>query len=109
MVKILDYENMNLDNFSEGVHVLLFYLTGCGPCEALYPKIENLSMNHPDANFFKIVFNSEEPNFVRLAERFNVLAYPKVVIIVNGSFITSIENGEELENSIDSILTHFHV
>lgn len=107
MVKVLTYDEMIMDTFSSGVSVLMFYLPNCGPCESFYPTFESLSEKFPETNFFKLVYDADEPNFVDLAERFNVVGYPKVAFIVDGDYVLSMSNSFDFEHALESLVTYF--
>lgn len=65
---------------SQNTVVVDFYADWCGPCKMLSPVLENLSSQNPDVDFYKVNID-ENPS---LAEEFEVMSIPNVVIFKNG-------------------------
>ncbi|MCE5296079.1 MAG: thioredoxin [Euryarchaeota archaeon] len=59
----------------------------CGPCRALAPKIEELSVEMADKVAFGKLNTDENEN---VALRFNISAIPTVLIFKNGNFVDRI-------------------
>jgi thiol-disulfide isomerase/thioredoxin len=107
VIKDLSYKDMNFDYFSNGIHVLFFYLPGCSPCNELFPKIEKLSELYKDSHFHKLTYNSEEENFVRIAETLGITGYPTISVFIEGELDTTFKNNENVDKSLKDLLNYF--
>lgn len=63
--------------------VVDFFADWCGPCKMLSPVIEKLDVMNPDVDFYKVNID-ENPS---LAEKFEVMSIPNVVIFKNGQAV----------------------
>lgn len=63
---------------SEGVQVIDFYATWCGPCKRLAPILENLEKKYDGKIAFRRVDIDQNPD---MAAEYNVQAVPTLVII----------------------------
>ena len=81
--------NVNKENFQKEVleakePVLIdLWASWCGPCRMLAPILEQVAQERPDLKICKINVD-EEPE---LANRFNVISIPLVVVVENGQVI----------------------
>ena len=80
---------VNKDNFNSIVNnskpVLLdFYADWCGPCRMVSPIVEEIAEEHPQYLVGKIDVDKEP----ELAQQFNVLSIPTLVVIKNGKLIS---------------------
>ena len=64
----------------EGVAVIDFFATWCGPCRMLAPVMENVSNELTDISFYKIDVD-ENPN---LASKYGISSIPCLILFVNG-------------------------
>ena len=81
---------INKNNFKEIIEnnevvIIDFWAPWCGPCRALGPMIEEISVNHPNVIFGKVNVDNEE----ELAELFRVSSIPLVVKIKNKKVVDS--------------------
>jgi len=103
----IDTSNKNeLEKFKSAVHsktpiFVLFYLEGCGPCNATRPewkKIENMSHNYGNAMFFDIDsdllidLKSDFPNIS------NVAGFPTMKFIQGNNKVESYEGGRSIDD-----------
>ena len=58
MVKVLTLENFK-EETKDGVCVIDFWASWCGPCRMLSPIIDELSEEHPEIKFFKVNVDEE--------------------------------------------------
>lgn len=82
MVKVLTIENFN-EETKNGVCVIDFWASWCGPCRMLSPVIDELSEEHPEVKFYKV--NTDEES--DLAQAFGISSIPAVFKISSGKII----------------------
>lgn len=81
-----DLTTNEFDNaVEEGVSVIDFWATWCGPCKMLTPILEELSNEITDINFYKVDADNNED----LARRFDIRSIPTVLVIKDGKTIAS--------------------
>ena len=68
------------DQVKEGIVVLDWWATWCGPCRAFAPVFERVAAKHTDVVFGKV--NTEEQR--ELAAEFQINAIPTLMIIRDG-------------------------
>ena len=82
-------KDVNQESFSEEVlknkkRVLVdFYADWCGPCKMIKPIIEEVVENNNDIKIVSVNIENEE----ELAEKYNVLSIPCLVVFENGEEI----------------------
>jgi thioredoxin 1 len=91
-------ENLTVETFKEKVFdytaesewkfkgtkpaIIDFYADWCGPCKAVAPILEELSVEHPEIDFYKIDTDAQN----ELAMIFQIRSIPSILFIpVNGS------------------------
>ncbi|MBR3151053.1 MAG: thioredoxin [Firmicutes bacterium] len=78
-MKIIDKKEFE-ETIKEGVTLVDFFATWCGPCKMLGPVLEELSEEITDVKFVKIDVD-EEPE---LAEKFGIMSIPSVFLFKDG-------------------------
>lgn len=78
-MKIIDKKEFE-ETIKEGVTLVDFFATWCGPCKMLGPVLEELSDEITDVKFVKIDVD-EEPE---LAEKFGIMSIPSVFLFKDG-------------------------
>lgn len=74
-------EFVNEVEYKEGVVVVDFFATWCGPCKMLSPVFESLAEEMEDqAGFFKVDIDES----MDLAQRFTVTTVPTVIVFKDG-------------------------
>lgn len=77
----------NFDQFiAEGVAVVDFWATWCGPCKMLAPILDDVADSVADAKFGKV----DVDNAPELAKRFGIMAIPNVCIFKDGQLVDRI-------------------
>ncbi len=82
MVKELT-TNTFKDEATEGLVLIDFYATWCGPCKMLSPIVDELSEEVTNAKFFKVDVDENE----ELVEMFNIEAMPTLIILRDGKVV----------------------
>ncbi|KAK3921337.1 Thioredoxin-2 [Frankliniella fusca] len=65
--------------------VIDFFATWCGPCKIIAPKLEEMSVEHPDVVFLKVDVDECED----IATEYNISAMPTFVFIKNKEKVDS--------------------
>lgn len=74
-------ENENYDELiKEGIVVVDFFATWCGPCKMLGPIIEKLGNENTDVKFIKVDVDKNE----ELARRYGVMSIPTIIFFKDG-------------------------
>ena len=79
MVRELTTANFK-DEAMEGLVLIDFYATWCGPCKMLSPIVDELSEELPNVQFFKVDVDENE----ELVEMFGIEAMPTLIILRDG-------------------------
>ena len=61
-----------------------FYATWCGPCKIISPIIEEVAKENPEVKLVKVDIDANQ----ELAEKYEVVYIPTLVVIENGKEIT---------------------
>ncbi len=79
----------NSENFkelvSEGLVLVDFFATWCGPCKMLSPVLEEVANERPDVKVVKIDVD-QEPD---LAQAFNIMSIPTLLLFKDGQKVAS--------------------
>lgn len=94
----------NFENEIKNSKIIIdFWASWCGPCQMMGPVFEELSNNYDGLKFGKIS-TEDEPE---LANRFNIMGIPCLIVLENGKEIdriTGFAPKEILKQKIDSII-----
>ena len=82
MAKIINSIEFN-DTIKEGVVVVDFFATWCGPCKMLTPILEELASDRSDTKIVKVDVDECEG----LARQFGVMSIPTLIQFDNGKII----------------------
>lgn len=88
---MIDLKNEDLKEIlKEGIVVVDFYATWCGPCKILSPIIDELSSEMSEVKFVKIDIDKHE----EICREYKVMSVPTILVY---------ENGRETKRSIGFI------
>ena len=85
-------KHINKDEFEkevineEGVVVVDFFATWCGPCKMLAPVFESLGNEMDDAKFIKVDIDQS----LEIAQKFNISTVPTMMIFKDGKPVESL-------------------
>ena len=85
MVKTITAENFDEVLKTEKTVVLDFWASWCGPCRMFTPIIEKFAEDNPEVEVGKVNVDDESA----LAERFNIMSVPTLVVVKNGEVVAS--------------------
>ena len=88
---------------SKSLVLIDFFATWCGPCTKLHPVLEKLADESNDYDIIKVDVD-ESPE---LAEKFNVLAVPTLLIFKDGKSVSRAEGYFEfntLKEKLDELV-----
>ncbi len=102
IIKTMEFSN-KVEN-QNGVVVVDFFATWCGPCKMLSPVFESLGNDMQDkANFLKVDIDQS----IELSEKFQVTTVPTVIIFKDGKemdrLVGFIPKGN-LKNKVESYI-----
>ena len=80
---------------SEGVVVLDFYATWCGPCKLLAPIFKSLAEKAAERNSTATFFKVNVDKQTSLTEKYEIDSMPTVLILINGKVQDRIEGFDE--------------
>ena len=103
MSNLLDVSK-NFDEFiREGVVVVDFYATWCGPCKMLAPILDKVANDMPQVKFGKV----DVDQAMDIARRFGIRSIPDVFIFKNGvqvDHMLGLRDEEEIVETISQYL-----
>ncbi|MGL5316483.1 MAG: thioredoxin [Peptostreptococcaceae bacterium] len=96
---------INMDEFNNevknanGVAVLDFFATWCGPCKMLAPVFQEAANEFANVKFFKVDIDQS----LDLARQYNVSSVPTVMIFRDGDLVETLVGFMPKEKLVDSI------
>lgn len=84
-----------------GVVVVDFFATWCGPCKMLAPVFDEASQE-VDATFVKVDIDQS----LEIAQRFNITTVPTMMIFKNGQKIDSMVGFMPKEKLVEKVKSH---
>lgn len=94
-------------DLSEGVHVIKFFATWCGPCKLYAPAFERAAARFPEANFYEVDLD-ESPE---IKDKYGVMAVPTTIIVENGearSHMIGAKSSRQLDTLLTEVLDSRH-
>ena len=71
---------------AQGVALVDFWATWCGPCRMQSPVVEALSAEMPEVNFFKMDVDQNQET----ARKFRIMSIPTLMVKKNGEVVDQI-------------------
>jgi thioredoxin 1 len=96
----LTAENFAETVSSEGIVLVDFWASWCGPCRTFAPVYERVSGNHGDITFAKVDTEAEE----LLASEFEIRSIPTVMAIRDGIMVFA-QPGALPESALESLIS----
>ncbi len=99
MIEHINNENQFNEFIKEGIVLVDFFATWCGPCKMLTPVIEQVANEHPELKVAKVDVD-ELPS---IAAKYQVQAIPSLFLVKDGKVVASslgYINKNQLENFI---------
>ncbi|MFH1561180.1 MAG: thioredoxin [Patescibacteria group bacterium] len=91
---------------SQGLVVVDFWASWCGPCQMMGPIIEQLAESYKDNSQVKVGKLSVEEN-QQTASKYQVMSIPTIIFFKNGQAVeqlVGVQSLEALKSKIDSLL-----
>lgn len=86
MITKLTQQNFNTETTNTDKFILIdFWAEWCGPCQMLSPLVEEIAAEHPEIKVCKV--NVDEQ--MALAQQFQVVSIPMLVIMHNGKVVNT--------------------
>ncbi|PID27491.1 MAG: thioredoxin [Candidatus Cloacimonadota bacterium] len=80
----MNLKEVNAENFyseiQEGIVLVDFWASWCGPCRMIAPEIEALAKENQDIKILKVDIDNEE----ELASKYDIMSIPTVIIFKDG-------------------------
>lgn len=81
---LIHLEEENLEELvKEGICVVDFFATWCGPCKMLGPVLEELAKEKSEVKFIKVDVDQQE----ELARRYGVMSVPTLLFFKDGVLV----------------------
>lgn len=81
---IIHLEKENLEELvKEGISVVDFFATWCGPCKMLGPVLEELAKEKSEIRFIKVDIDQQE----NLARQYGVMSVPTLLFFKDGVLV----------------------
>lgn len=82
MIKELMTENFN-DEIKDGLVLVDFYATWCGPCKMMHPVIDEVAFLYKDLKIIKVNVD----NHSDLSREYGVMSIPTIILFKDGNIV----------------------
>lgn len=104
MSNYIDFDAESFDNaIKEGVVLVDFWASWCGPCKMMAPNVEQIADDYKDRVVVGKVNVDDHPS---LAERFGIMSIPTLLIFKDGELKEKLV-GYRLTMQIASVLDNY--
>ncbi len=80
----MELKNENFkEEIKEGITLVDFYATWCGPCKMMHPIIEKIEKDYSDVKIIKVDVDLHE----ELAREYGVMSIPTLCLMKNGEIV----------------------
>ena len=103
MSEVVEVVNDNLPDVSNGVFLLDFYGTVCGPCKMIAPFLKDIASERDDVTILKLDIDTN----VELTKQYNIRSIPALFVLKDGVIKASKVGGSTKDNIsklIDSVV-----
>ncbi len=81
---IIEFKNGNFnEEKKEGLVLVDFYATWCGPCKMMHPIIEEIGKENPNLKIIKIDVDQHED----LAREYGIMSIPTILLFRDGNLV----------------------
>lgn len=70
----------------DGLVVVDFFATWCGPCKVIAPVLDKFAKEYPSAKFIKV----DVDDFGQIAQEYEISSMPTVVFLKGGKVVTKV-------------------
>lgn len=104
MIEVINSSNFSSEVESfDGVVIVDFFATWCGPCKMLTPILESLSSEMDGSVKFAKV---DIDNSLDIARKYNISSVPTMIIFKNGEIVDTLVGFVPKENISSKIKSH---
>ena len=82
MIKELMSESFN-EEIKEGLVLVDFYATWCGPCKMMHPVIDEIALEYKDLKIIKVNVD----NHGELSREYAVMSIPTIILFKDGNIV----------------------
>lgn len=82
MIKEFNQENFQ-EEIKEGLVLVDFYATWCGPCKMMHPIIEEIGKENENLKIIKVDVDKHD----ELAHKYGIMSIPTIMLFRNGDMV----------------------